>query len=250
MKKTVRITAALLCILTLYGCKAVTPAVKSEKSSVNRFTGITAKDIPEYSGKAFTIINDNAPFFTESEITAEAYEEYGELDRYGRCTACTACIGNELMPKEERGEIYTVEPTGWQHIEFDFIEGGALYNRCHLIGFQLTGENANANNLITGTRYINVEGMLPFENEVASYINETGKHVLYRVTPIFKDNELVARGVEMEAYSVEDKGEGVCFNVFCYNVQPGVEIDYKTGNANKKQGVRRLLVIRMFRKNT
>lgn len=234
MKKTVRITAALLCVLMLYGCKAVTPAVKSENKSVNRFTGITAEDIPEYSGHAYVEVNNNAPFFTESEITTSAFEEYGEFDRYGRCTACTACIGNELMPKEERGEIYTVEPTGWQHIEFDFIEGGTLYNRCHLIGFQLTGENANANNLITGTRYMNVDGMLPFENEVATYINDTGNHVLYRVTPIFKDNELVARGVEMEAYSVEDKGEGVCFNVFCYNVQPGVEIDYKTGNAKKK----------------
>ncbi len=239
MKKMfLKITAVLLTIALLSGCKAFTtvdnPHITDDGITVNRYTGIEAKDIPEYSGKAYVTLNGGTPNFTKNELKAEAYEHYSTPDRYGRCRECEACLGNELMPKEERGDISAVEPTGWQRIEFDFIEGGLLYNRCHLLGFQLTGENANENNLITGTRYLNIDGMLPFENMVADYINETGNHVLYRVTPVFSGNELLARGVQMEGYSVEDGGEGVCFNVFCYNVQPGVEIDYLTGNAKAK----------------
>ena len=156
-------------------------------------------------------------------------EYYSELDSLGRCGVAEACVGVDLMPTEERESISKVKPTGWVQNQYDFVDGGSLYNRCHLIGFQLTGENANEKNLVTGTRYMNVEGMLPFENQVADYVASTGNHVLYRVTPAFVDTELVARGVEMEAYSVEDQGRGVCFHVYCYNVQPGVEIDYATG---------------------
>lgn len=174
-------------------------------------------------------IDQNEPSFTKEEITEDAYEYYGELDELGRCTVAEACIGKELMPTEERGSIGHVKPSGWQTVKYDFVDGKYLYNRCHLIGFQLTGENDNEKNLITGTRYMNVEGMLDFENMVADYIDETGNHVMYRVTPVFEGENLLASGVEMEAYSVEDEGEGISFHVFCYNVQPGVEIDYETG---------------------
>ena len=160
------------------------------------------------------------PFGTTNDAVAETLR---------RCGVAYACVGVDLMPTEERESISKVKPTGWVQNQYDFVDGGSLYNRCHLIGFQLTGENANEKNLITGTRYMNVEGMLPFENQVADYVASTGNHVLYRVTPAFVDTELVARGVEMEAYSVEDQGRGVCFHVYCYNVQPGVEIDYATG---------------------
>ena len=187
--------------------------------------------IPEFSGTAYITINDNAPFFTEDDYTTDSYEYYSPLDDLGRCGVTMACIGEDIMPTGERGEIGQVKPTGWVTAKYDFVDGKYLYNRCHLIGWQLTGENANEQNLITGTRYMNVDGMLPFENMVDDYIEETGNHVLYRVTPIFKDNELVARGVTIEAYSVEDNGEGICFNVYCYNNQPGVEIDYATGNS-------------------
>jgi DNA-entry nuclease len=165
------------------------------------------------------------------EITDESYEYYAELDGLGRCGVTMACIGIDIMPKEDRGEIGSVKPTGWHSVKYDCVEGKYLYNRCHLIGFQLAGENANKRNLITGTRYLNVEGMLPFENMVADYIKETSNHVAYRVTPIFIGNELVCRGIQIEAYSIEDKGDGICFNVYCYNVQPGVEIDYATGES-------------------
>ena len=186
--------------------------------------------IPDYDGtSAYTVINRNQPSFTEDEYTTDSYEYYSDLDSLGRCGVTEACIGVDLMPTEERESISKVKPTGWVQNQYDFVDGKSLYNRCHLIGFQLTGENANEKNLITGTRYMNVEGMLPFENEVADYVASTGNHVLYRVTPAFVGSELVARGVEMEAYSVEDDGQGVCFHVYCYNVQPGVEIDYATG---------------------
>lgn len=239
MKRTaLRITAALIAVIMLGGCSGLktvdNPHVVEGGITINRYAEITEKDIPEYSGRAYININKGTPGFTKNDLKAKAYEHYSTPDRYGRCRACEACLGNELMPKGERGDISAVEPTGWQRIEFNFIEGELLYNRCHLLGFQLTGENANENNLITGTRYLNIDGMLPFENTVADYINKTGNHVLYRVTPVFFKNELVARGVQMEGYSVEDGGEGVCFNVFCYNVQPGVEIDYLTGNAKAK----------------
>lgn len=188
--------------------------------------------IPEVSPDAYVVVNDNVPEFTEKERTDEAYEFYSELDSLNRCGYAMACIGRELMPTEERGSIGQVKPTGWHTVKYDFVDGKYLYNRCHLIGFQLTGENANERNLITGTRYMNVEGMLPFENMVADYVKETGNHVLYRVTPVFDDNHLLARGVQMEALSVEDEGEGISFNVFVYNKQPGVEIDYATGESH------------------
>ena len=188
-------------------------------------------EVPTFSGQPYIVINDNVPEFLDSDLTSDAYEFYSELDSLGRCGYAVACVGIELMPTEERGAIGQVKPSGWKTIKFDFVDGKYLYNRCHLIGFQLTGENANEQNLITGTRYLNVDGMLPFENMIADYVKETENHVIYRVTPIFEGNELVARGVQMEAFSVEDNGEGICFNVYAYNNQPGVTIDYSDGTA-------------------
>lgn len=185
--------------------------------------------IPEYSGEAYVAINGNEPVFTEDDLTTKAYEFYSELDHLGRCGVTVACLGEELMPTEDRESISHVKPSGWVQGQYDFVDGNSLYNRCHLIGFQLAGENANEKNLITGTRYMNTIGMLPFENMVADYIKETGNHVMYRVTPIYDGDNLVASGVQMEGYSVEDEGEGIYFNVYAYNVQPGVEIDYATG---------------------
>ena len=194
-------------------------------------------NIPDYDGtSAYAVIDRNQPSFTEDEYTTGSYEYYSELDSLGRCGVTEACVGVDLMPTEERESISKVKPTGWVQNQYDFVDGGNLYNRCHLIGFQLTGENANEKNLITGTRYMNVEGMLPFENQVADYVASTGNHVLYRVTPAFVGSELVARGVEMEAYSMEDDGRGVCFHVYCYNVQPGVAIDYATGDSRLDDG--------------
>ncbi|MBE6755465.1 MAG: DNA/RNA non-specific endonuclease [Clostridia bacterium] len=193
---------------------------------------IDISSLPAYSSSPYVTVNDNVPQFTTSQMkTTESFETYTELDSLGRCGTAFACIGKDIMPTGERGEIGQVKPSGWKTVKYDIVDGKYLYNRCHLIGWQLTGENANNKNLITGTRYMNVDGMLPFENMVDDYIEETGNHVLYRVTPIFKDNELVARGVQIEAYSVEDDGDGVCFNVYCYNVQPGVKIDYETGES-------------------
>ena len=190
-------------------------------------------EIPKYSGDPYIEVNGNKPTFTDEEITVSAFEEYSDLDSLGRCGAAFANVCPEIMPTDERGSISSVKPSGWQSALYDFVDGRSLYNRCHLIGYQLSGENANSLNLITGTRYMNVMGMLPFENLVADYVKETGNHVLYRVTPVFEGNELVARGVWMEAYSVEDEGDGVYFNVFCYNVQPGVIIDYSTGESRE-----------------
>lgn len=187
-------------------------------------------DVPEYSGEPYVEINENQPEFTEEEITTEAFEAYSELDALGRCGEAEACIGEEIMPTEERGSISEVKPTGWKNEKYDNIDGEYLYNRCHLIGYQLSGENANAENLITGTRYMNTEGMLPFEDMVADYVHETENHVMYRVTPVFEGEDLVASGVQMEAESVEDDGKGVCFNVYVYNVQPDITIDYTTGD--------------------
>lgn len=187
--------------------------------------------LPPYAGSPFTEVNGNVPFFTEADQTAKSYESYGRMDLLGRCGACVACVGVDLMPTAPRENISAVRPSGWQTIRFPFVDGESLYNRCHLLAFQLTGENANPNNLITGTRYLNTEGMLPFENRVADYVRETGYHVLYRVTPLFSGTELVARGVLMEALSVEDGGAAVRFCVFCYNVQPRVSINYATGEA-------------------
>lgn len=192
---------------------------------------LTIDDIPEYNGKAYVAIRNNVPDFSADEMVTDSFEFYSALDSLGRCGYTVACVGTDIMPTEERDSIGMVKPTGWQTVKYDIVSGKYLYNRCHLIGFQLTGENANERNLITGTRYLNIDGMLEFENMVADYVKETGNHVLYRVTPLFVENELVARGVHMEALSVEDDGEGICFNVFAYNVQPGITIDYATGNS-------------------
>lgn len=190
---------------------------------------ISLEDIPEYSGEPYVVVEGNEPDFSEEEITGKSFEEYSELDRLGRCQEALANVGEDLMPTEKRGSISEVKPSGWENEYYDFVDGGYVYNRCHLIAYQLAGENANEKNLITGTRYMNVEGMLPFENQVAEYVRDTGNHVLLRVTPIYDGRNLVASGVQMEAESVEDHGKSVRFNVYCYNVQPGVEIDYATG---------------------
>jgi len=193
---------------------------------------IDLKDIPKYTGDPYVEINDNIPFFTEDDLTTESFEYYSPLDSLKRCSVCVANIGTDIMPTEERGSIGSVKPSGWKTVKYaGLVDGNYLYNRCHLIGFQLAGENANKKNLITGTRYLNVTGMLPFENMVADYVHDTDNHVLYRVSPIFDGDNLVASGVLMEAYSVEDDGEEVCFNIYCYNVQPGVIIDYATGDS-------------------
>lgn len=188
--------------------------------------------VPVYSGEPYTELNGNIPYFTDREKTEDVFEHYSDLDTLGRCGAAYANICKELMPTEKRGEIGMIKPTGWHTVRYDdIISDKYLYNRCHLIGFQLAGENANEKNLATGTRYMNVDGMLPFENMIADYVKETDNHVLYRVTPIFVGDDLVCRGVEMEAYSVEDNGEGTSFHVFVYNIQPGIEIDYATGDS-------------------
>lgn len=189
----------------------------------------SVQNIPEFSGRPYVVINNNQPEFTDEDLTTVSYEYYSPLDTLERCGFAMACIGRDLMPSDDRESISSVKPSGWIQGKYDIVDGKSLYNRCHLIGFQLTGENANEQNLITGTRYCNVEGMLPFENMVADYIKETGNHVLYRVTPVFDGRNLVARGVQMEALSVEDSGEGICFNVYVYNNQPGITIDYATG---------------------
>ena len=186
--------------------------------------------LPDYSGDPAVEINSGIPAFAEEEFKTEFFQKLSDLDSKGRCGVAFVCVDKQYMPEGEREKIDTIKPSGWEVGKYDFIDnGGFLFNRCHLIGWQLTGINAEERNLITGTRYFNVEGMLPYENRVAHYVRRTGNHVLYRVTPIFIGNELVCRGVQLEAASVEDKGEGLRFNVFCYNVQPGVEIDYKTG---------------------
>lgn len=205
---------------------------KTESVGDDNSKAILSK-VPEYSGRPYVVINDNIPSFNKYELTVKGYETYASLDSLGRCGGAVASCGREIMPKanEERGSISSVKPSGWIQAQYDWVSGKYLYNRCHLLGWQLSAENANKRNLITGTRYMNTEGMLPFENMVADYIRETNNHVAYRVTPIYDGSDLVASGVQMEAYSVEDDGEGICFNVFCYNVQPGVKIDYSTGRS-------------------
>ncbi len=186
-------------------------------------------NVPDYSGQPYSEINNDLPFFKEYEIIGASFEYYGDMDDNGRCNVCMASVSKDTMPSEERQSISSVTPTGWLNTRYESIPGGYLYNRCHLIGYQLTGENANQRNLITGTRYLNIEAMLPFENMVDDYIDRTGNHVMYRVTPLFRDNNLLAHGVLIEAYSVEDNGEGISTCVFCYNVQPSISIDYLTG---------------------
>ena len=191
----------------------------------------TYEDIPEYAGEAYVSVNDSIPFFSDEDKNTNVFETYSKLDSLGRCGVAYANICKELMPTDDREDIGNVTPSGWKQVKYDFISGKYLYNRCHLIGFQLAGENANPLNLITGTRYLNIDGMLPFENLVDDYVDETNNHVLYRVTPIFKGNELVCRGVLMEGFSVEDNGESICFCVFAYNVEPGVIINYADGSS-------------------
>ena len=193
------------------------------------------QEYPEYTGAYYEEIGDNRPEFSKEDYTTNPFEKYSELDELGRCGTAYANICRELMPEEERGPIGMIKPSGWHTIKYSHIDGKYLYNRCHLIGFQLAGENANEKNLITGTRSMNVDGMLPFENEIAEYVRDTGNHVLYRVTPVYEGDNLVASGVEMEAWSVEDEGEGVCFHVYVYNTQPGVSIDYATGKSRLEE---------------
>ena len=193
-------------------------------------SAFSLREIPAYSGTPYTEVNGNQPYFTEEELTTQSFETYSELDSLGRCGMAYANVGQDLMPTEPRGEIGAVKPTGWHLVKYDNVDGKYLYNRCHLIAYMLAAENANPQNLITGTRYLNVQGMLPFETKVCDYVKNTGNHVLYRVTPIFDGDNLLADGVLMEAYSVEDAGEGISFCVFAYNVQPGIGIDYATGD--------------------
>lgn len=204
-------------------------AVNKDKTGVE----VNLNNISEYNGSPYISLNANMPYFTDEEkLITKPFENYSNLDSLGRCGVAFANICKEIMPTEERGTIGQVRPSGWHTVKYNgVVDGNYLYNRCHLIGYQLAGENANELNLITGTRYLNMIGMLEFENTVSAYVEETNNHVLYRVTPIFEDDNLVAKGVEMEAWSVEDKGVGICFNVFCYNVQPGIEIDYATGES-------------------
>lgn len=235
-----RITAFLLIFFIvgsvpgLSGCSSKKAGNSGAAASVSAQTDMASF---AYDGKPYVVINDNDPDFTDADMTTTSFERYGELDGLGRCTTAFANIGKELMPAEKRGPIGEVKPTGWQTAKYDNVDGKYLYNRCHLIGYQLTGENANEKNLITGTRYLNVDGMLPFENMVADYIKETNNHVLYRVTPVFSGDNLVASGVHMEAKSVEDNGDGILFNVYCFNAQPGIAIDYATGDSHQDDSI-------------
>jgi DNA-entry nuclease len=240
MKKTVWRLLALICVFCLCcGCvNGATTPTTAPSGSVGYYE--TVNDVPAFSGKPYVELRNNVPFF--DTLSTVGYELYAPLDYLGRCGVTVACVGIETMPTEERGAIGQVKPSGWHTVKYDFVDGKYLYNRCHLIGYQLTGENANECNLITGTRYMNVEGMLPFEDMVADYVKETKNHVMYRVTPIFDGVNLVARGVQMEAKSVEDKGRGVSFNVFVYNSQPGVVINYRTGESKDEAEINKTTV--------
>ncbi len=227
-----KILPLFICVLLLLsGCNK-TDTKTTSKLPDNYIASVD--DVPDFDGKtAYVAIKNNQPDFADKDLVAKSYEKYVPLDELGRCGTVIACIGKDIMPTEERGNIGMIKPSGWHTIKYDNVDGKYLYNRCHLIGFQLTGENANESNLITGTRYLNIEGMLPFENMVADYVKETENHVIYRVTPIFDGNNLVARGVQIEAKSVEDKGTGICFNIYAYNNQPGIAINYETGDSAK-----------------
>ena len=236
MKKIKLLIGTLVLSLVLTGCSVVDDITKSDiKGTVSSIVDIFNSDtessydissIPEFNGKdAYVVLNNNEPEFTEEDMTTKSFESYSELDSLGRCGVAFANVGEDIMPTEERGAIGQVKPTGWHTVKYDIVDGKYLYNRCHLIGYQLTGENANKENLITGTRFLNIDGMLSFENDIADYVKKTGNHVLYRVTPVYVEKELLARGLQMEAFSVEDNGKGIKFNVFAYNAQPGVIID-------------------------
>lgn len=234
MKKIKKYSMALLPILILFIIEYFNINLNDIVGSTDASPATTVssrEDIPQYSNKSYVIINDNEPYFSEEDINTNTFEKYGELDNLGRCTLAYANIDKSMMPTEKRGSIGSIKPTGWHTIKYDIVDGKYLYNRCHLIGYQLTGENANEKNLITCTRSMNTIGMLEFENKVAKYIKETNNHVLYRVTPIFEGDDLLATGVEMEALSIEDNGEGIKFNVFVYNIEDGIIIDYKTGDS-------------------
>ena len=223
-----RLIAALIAVIILVAasvtaCTLLRSSVKENETTVPSGT---------QTEEPYIKVNGNVPRFSDEEKkTAAAFENYSDLDALCRCGVAFACVGKETMPTEERGPIGSIKPSGWHSVKYDFVDGKYLYNRCHLIGYQLTAENANEKNLITGTRYLNTKGMLPFENMVADYVKETGNHVLYRVTPVFEGKNLVASGVYMEAYSVEDDGDGICFYVYVFNRQPGVKIDYLTGDS-------------------
>ena len=229
--KLIGLLVAAFIAFGAYGLTSYTDLFSGTETRIPE-TAVTLDQLPEYGGSPYITINSNVPNFTAADIerlSAETYEYYSELDSLGRCGYVEACVGTETMPTEERGSIGMIKPSGWHTVRYDFVEGKYLYNRCHLIGFQLTGENANERNLITGTRSMNVDGMLPFEEFIADYVRKTGNHVMYRVTPIFEEGNLLANGVQMEAQSVED--DKVSFNVFVYNVQQGVVIDYATGES-------------------
>ena len=233
MKKHLRLFILLLAIvLALTSCDIYSYLPEGLFPGAEDEPVISLDELPEFDGETpYAVINGNVPFFEEEELVDESYEYYSELDSLGRCGVTSACIGKDMMPTDERESIGSVKPSGWHTVKYDIVSGKYLYNRCHLIGYQLTAENANKKNLITGTRFMNVDGMLPFEDMVADYVKETGNHVLYRVTPIFEGENLVANGVLMEAVSVEDGGEGIEFCVFVYNCQPGIVIDYATGES-------------------
>ena len=226
------LTVILLLSISLTSCDII---FGEQSNKYDHIPENVLGSIPDFDGETpYTVINNNVPFFTEEDIVSESFEKYGKRDGLGRCTVCIACVGVDIMPTEERESITHIDPTGWHNAQYDFVPDEYIYNRCHLIGFQLTGENANRENLITGTRFMNIDGMLPFENKIAEYVKKTENHVMLRVTPIFEGDNLVASGVLMEAWSVEDNGQGICLNVYLYNVQPGVEIDYKTGKSSLK----------------
>lgn len=239
MKRTIKSSLlsllVLLCALFGAACSPAQPlpAPTAAETTAPQADHFEYADVPAYTGEPYAVVNGNQPFFTEEDMSPIQEESYAVLDDLGRCGVATALVSPRTLPTEERGSIGMVRPSGWQTVRYSFVDGQYLYNRCHLIGYQLTAENANTQNLITGTRYLNTEGMLPFENQVADYVEETGRPVLYRVTPVFIGEELVARGVLMEALSTEDNGAGVRFCVFCYNVQPGVAIDYADGSSTE-----------------
>ncbi len=224
---------SLLLGLIVVGVLCVVFGGNADKSYCQN--GFDLDEIPAFSEEPYVVLHDNAPYFTDAHLSETSYETYSPLDEFGRCGICEASVGVDLMPTEERGEIGTIHPSGWRNVKYNDVDGKYLYNRCHLIGYQLSGENANERNLITGTRYLNVDGMLPFENMIADFVKETEYHVQYRVTPVFEGDNLVARGVILEARSVEDHGDGVEFCVFCYNAQPGITIDYATGESRQNE---------------
>jgi len=228
------IAVAVATAFTLVGCGPKhNNAMAVETMYQQKQFVVDVNTLPQYSGSPYVVINNNRPFIDMADAMKGNFEIYSDLDGFGRCGVAYVNACKELMPTEQRGKIGQIKPSGWKMAKYDCVDGKYLYNRCHLVAFQIAGENANEKNLITGTRYLNMQGMLPFENMVASYIRKTGNHVLYRVTPAFVGDELVARGVFMEAISVEDQGTGICFNVYCYNIQPYININYMDGSSER-----------------